>query len=127
MEKIEKSRIKNQLLIQKIELDYLKKNLPLIKTGDNVKLNIKIKEGEKIRLQTYEGIIISKRNTNINKTITVRRIIQGIGVERSFLIHSPKIETIKIQQSSKIRRSKLYYLRNLMNKATRLKQIFKSN
>jgi large subunit ribosomal protein L19 len=127
METFKKPRIKNKLLIQKIESYYLKNNLPVIKTGDSIKLNIKIKEGEKNRLQAYEGIIISKKNTNINKTITVRRIIQGIGIERSFLLNSPKIETIEIQKSSKIRRSKLYYLKNLAGKATRLKQIFKIN
>jgi large subunit ribosomal protein L19 len=117
--------IKNQLLIRKIESYFLKKNLPLIQTGDNVKLNIKIQEGEKMRLQAYEGIVISRKNSNLNKTITVRRTMQGIGVERSFLINSPKIETIEIQRSSKVKRSKLYYLRNLGGKATRLKQIFK--
>jgi large subunit ribosomal protein L19 len=127
METFKKPRIKNKLLIKKIESYYLKKNLPVIKTGDSIKLNIKIKEGEKTRLQAYEGIIISKKNTDINKTITVRRIIQGIGIERSFLLNSPKIETIEIQKSSKIRRSKLYYLKNLAGKATRLKQIFKIN
>ena len=117
--------IKNQLLIQKIESNFLKKNLPLIQTGDSVKLNIKIQEGEKIRLQAYEGIVISKKNSNLNKTITVRRTMQGIGIERSFLINSHKIEGIEIQRSSKVKRSKLYYLRNLVGKATRLKQIFK--
>jgi large subunit ribosomal protein L19 len=125
MEEKNKSTIKNQLLIQKIESYFLKKNLPLIKTGDSVKLNIKIQEGEKIRLQAYEGIVISKKNSNLNRTITVRRIMQGIGVERSFLVNSPKIEKIEIQRSSKVKRAKLYYLRNLSGKATRLRQIFK--
>ena len=95
-----------------------------MKIGDTVKLGIKIEEGEKTRIQFYEGVTISKKNSGLNKTITVRRIMQGIGIERCFLIHSPKIESIEILRSSKVRRAKLYYLRKLYGKATRLKQIF---
>ena len=92
--------------------------------GDNVKVGVKIIEGDKERVQFYEGTIIAKKNSSINTTITVRKILQGIGIERIFLIHSPKIDSIIVLRSSKIRRSKLYYLRKLKGKAGRLKQTF---
>ena len=92
--------------------------------GDNVKLGVLIKEGNKERIQYYEGIIIAQKNSGISKTITVRRILQGIGIERIFLIHSPKLISIQVLKSSRVRRSKLYYLRNLSGKRSRLKQRF---
>jgi large subunit ribosomal protein L19 len=92
--------------------------------GDTVKLGILIKEGEKERTQFYEGVVIAEKNSGINKTITVRKVLQGIGVERIFPIHSPKLTSIKIIRRSKVRRSKLYFLRYLSGKATRLKQRF---
>lgn len=116
--------LKKQYLIDKVHTLYSKQTVANIRIGDSVKLGLKIEEGEKSRIQTYEGIVISKKNVGLNKTITVRRILQGIGIERCFLIHSPKIESIEIIRSSKVRRAKLYYLRNLYGKATRLKQIF---
>lgn len=102
-----------------------KKDLPVLRIGDNVKVGVQIIEGNKERVQFYEGTIIAKKNTSINTTITVRKTLQGIGVERIFLIHSPKIDSIQVLRSSKVRRSKLYYLRNLKGKASRLKQTFK--
>mgnify|MGYP003406699965 FL=1 len=114
-----------QETIQKIENSFLKKNIPIIKIGDNVKIGVKIIEGNKERVQFYEGTILAKKNNSINTTITVRKILQGIGIERIFLIHSPKIESITVLRSSKVRRAKLYYLRNLKGKASRLKQTFK--
>ena len=89
-----------------------------------VKLGVQIKEGSKTRVQSYEGVVIAIKNSGLNKTITVRKIMQGIGIERCFLIHSPKLDSIEILSSAKVRRSKLYYLRNLSGKATRLKQRF---
>ena len=117
-------KIKKQNLIENVESKYLKVDLPNIRIGDNVKLGIEIKEGQKTRIQAYEGVVISQKNTGVNKTITVRKIFQGIGIERCFLIHSPKVKTIEIKRSAKVRRAKLYYLRNLSGKATRLKQRF---
>ena len=114
-----------QKTIQDLEKNFLKKNLPVLKIGDNVKIGVKIIEGNKERVQFYEGTIIAKKNSSINTTITVRKILQGIGVERVFLIHSPKLDSITVLRSSKIRRAKLYYLRNLKGKASRLKQTFK--
>ena len=113
-----------QETISNIEQSFLKEDLPILKIGDNVKIGVKIIEGKKERVQFYEGTIIAKKNTSVNTTITVRKTFQGIGVERVLLVHSPKIDSITVLRSSKIRRSKLYYLRNLKGKASRLKQTF---
>lgn len=113
-----------QKTINDLEKNFLKKDLPIINIGDNVKIGVKIIESNKERIQFYEGTVIAKKNSSINITITVRKILQGIGVERIFLLHSPKIDSISVLRSSKVRRSKLYYLRNLKGKATRLKQLF---
>jgi large subunit ribosomal protein L19 len=117
-------KLNSQKTIQNVENSFLKENLPILKIGDNVKIGVKIIEGNRERVQFYEGTIIAKKNSLINTTITVRKILQGIGVERIFLIHSPKIDSIKVLRSSKVRRAKLYYLRNLRGKASRLKQTF---
>lgn len=117
-------KLKNQSLLRNLETPFLKKNLPILKIGDSVKIGVKIIEGTKERVQFYEGTIIAKKNHSVNTTITVRKIFQGIGIERIFLIHSPKIDSVKVLKSSKVRRSKLYYLRNLKGKASRLKQTF---
>ncbi|MBF55122.1 MAG: 50S ribosomal protein L19 [Euryarchaeota archaeon] len=116
--------MKNSELLNNVESTYLKVDLPNIRIGDTLKLGIEIKEGEKTRIQAYEGVVISKKGAGINATVTVRRVMQGIGIERCFLIHSPKVQSIEIKRSSKVRRAKLYYLRNLSGKATRLKQRF---
>ena len=118
------SKLNIKKTIKQVEENFLKKNLPQIQIGDNVKIGVKIIEGNKERVQFYEGTIIAKKNTSINTTITVRKTLQGIGVERIFLIHSPKVDSITVLRSSKVRRSKLYYLRNLKGKASRLKQTF---
>jgi len=97
--------------------------LPEICVGDILQISYKIIEGDKDRLQTYQGIIISKQNKNLGKSITLRRIVQGIGVEQVFFLNSPKIVSIIKKQSSKIRRSKLYFLRGLTGKKTRLKKV----
>ncbi|MCU0537836.1 MAG: 50S ribosomal protein L19 [Hydrococcus sp. Prado102] len=111
-------------IINSIEAEQLKTDLPIIHVGDTVKVGVKIVEGGKERTQPYEGVVISKRNGGINETITVRRIFQGIGVERVFLIHSPRIASIKIIRRGKVRRAKLYYLRDRVGKATRVQQRF---
>ena len=117
-------KLNSQKTIQSVENDFLKKDLPVLKIGDNIKIGVKIIEGDRERVQFYEGTIIAKKNSLINTTITVRKILQGIGVERIFLIHSPKIDSIEVLRSSKVRRAKLYYLRKLRGKASRLKQTF---
>ena len=117
-------KLNTQQTINNIEKNFLKKNIPLLKIGDSVKIGVKIIEGNKERVQFYEGTIIAKKNSSINTTITVRKILQGIGIERVFLLHSPKLDSITVLRSSKVRRSKLYYLRKLKGKASRLKQTF---
>ena len=118
-------KLNNQQTIDNLNNTFLKTDLPIIKIGDNVKIGVKIIEGNKERVQYYQGNVIAKKNTSINTTITVRKVLQGIGVERIFLIHSPKVDSISILRSARVRRSKLYYLRNLKGKASRLKQRFK--
>ena len=117
-------KLNTQKTINNVEKSFLKNDLPTLKIGDNIKIGVKIIEGDKERVQFYEGTIIAKKNTSINTTITVRKTLQGIGVERIFLVHSPKVDSITVLRSSKVRRSKLYYLRNLKGKASRLKQTF---
>ncbi|MBW4497743.1 MAG: 50S ribosomal protein L19 [Oscillatoria princeps RMCB-10] len=113
-----------EAIIRSIEAEQLKTNLPDIHVGDTVKVGVKIVEGGKERVQPYEGTVIAKRNGGLNTTITVRRIFQGVGVERVFLIHSPRIETVQILRRGVVRRAKLYFLRQRVGKATRLKQRF---
>jgi large subunit ribosomal protein L19 len=117
-------KLNTQKTINTLESSFLKKDLPVLQIGDNVKVGVKIIEGNKERVQFYEGIILAKKNSSINTTITVRKILQGVGIERVFLIHSPKIDSITVLRSSKVRRAKLYYLRDLKGKASRLKQKF---
>ena len=92
--------------------------------GDTVKVGVKITEGNKERVQPYEGVVIAKRHGGINQTITVRRIFQGIGVERVFMLHSPQVASLKVERRGKVRRAKLFYLRDRVGKATRVKQRF---
>jgi len=113
-----------QEIIRSIEAEQLKSNLPEIYIGDTVRVGVKIKEGDKYRVQPYEGVVIARRNGGLNETITVRRVFQGVGVERVFLLHSPRIDSIKVLRRGKVRRAKLYYLRGRVGKATRIKQRF---
>ena len=117
--------LNTQKTINKLNNNFTKEDLPIIRIGDNVKIGVKIIEGDKERVQFYEGTVIAKKNSSVNTTLTVRKVLQGIGVERIFLVHSPKIDSINVLRSSKVCRSKLYYLRNLKGKASRLKQQFK--
>ena len=111
-------------LIRGFEADQLKSELPDIYVGDTVRVGVRISEGNKERVQPYEGVVISKRHGGMNETITVRRIFQGIGVERIFMLHSPQVASIKVERRGKVRRAKLFYLRERVGKATRVKQRF---
>jgi large subunit ribosomal protein L19 len=113
-------------IIQSIEADYMKEksSLPSLNVGDTIKVGVRIQEGGKERVQPFEGTIIAMRNGGINETITVRRVFQGVGVERVFLLHSPKVANITVIRRGKVRRAKLYYLRDRVGKATRIKQRF---
>jgi large subunit ribosomal protein L19 len=110
-------------LLQEIVQDQLKTNLPEFGAGDTVRVSVRVVEGERERLQDFEGIVIRRRSGGINENFTVRRIgAHGIGVERTFLLHSPRLDTIKLVRRGKVRRAKLYYLRNLSGKAARIKE-----
>jgi len=111
-------------IIEEFENEQLKKELPEIYVGDTVKVGVKITEGNKERVQPYEGVVIAKRHGGLNQTITVRRIFQGIGVERVFMLHSPQVASLKVERRGKVRRAKLFYLRDRVGKATRVKQRF---
>lgn len=116
--------MKIQKVVQAIEQTQLKNGLPSIFVGDTVKVGVLIQEGNKQRTQPYEGTVIGQHRAGLSTTITVRRIFQGIGVERVFSIHSPLIQNIEIIRRAKVRKAKLYYLRNRIGKGTRLKERF---
>jgi large subunit ribosomal protein L19 len=114
-------RINAEEIIRSIEAAQMKPNLPEIRVGDQVRVGVRIQEGGKERVQAFEGTVIAMRHSGINRTITVRKVFQGIGVERVFLIHSPRIESIQVLRRGKVRRAKLFYLRDRVGKATRIK------
>ena len=107
-------------LVNIVENDFAKKQVPVLQVGDTVKVGVLIQEGNKQRVQPYEGTVIARRRAGINTTITVRRVFQGIGVERIFVVHSPLIKDIEVLKSAKVRRAKLYFLRDRIGKGTRL-------
>ena len=109
-------------LIEAIEAESLKKELPVFNVGDTVKVGYKIIEGGKERVQNFEGVVIAKRNGGIQESFTVRHISYGVGVEKTYPLHSPKIASITVVKKGKVRRAKLYYLRGLTGKAAKVKQ-----
>ena len=125
--KIEKKKCSTIDLIKLVESKHLKtdiNNKTSVEIGDLIRIGYLIPEGDKERTQFYEGVVIAKQNKGVRKTFTLRRSVQGIGVEQIFLLHSPKIISITKKQSAKIRQAKLYYIRKLKGKATRLKRKF---
>jgi large subunit ribosomal protein L19 len=108
-------------LIKLVEAKFLKNSTEVVEVGDILRIGYIIPEGDKERTQYYEGVVIAKQNRGLGKSFTIRRSVQGIGVEQVFLVNSPKIVSITKKQSSKVRRAKLYYLRELSGKSTRLK------
>ena len=117
-------KLSPEALIRSFESSQQKDDLPEIYVGDTVRVGVRSSEGNKERVQPYEGVVISKRHGGLNQTITVRRIFQGIGVERVFMLHSPQVASIKVERRGKVRRAKLFYLRERVGKATRVKQRF---
>ena len=101
----------------------LKQNPPQFNVGDTVKVGVRIKEGEKSRIQTFEGTVIAKKHGGIQETFTVRRLAHGVGVERVFPLHSPVVESVEVVREGRVRRGKLYYLRDRVGKAARVKEI----
>lgn len=106
--------------IAQIEKGYMKENLPVFKPGDTVKVHVKIKEGDKERIQVFQGTVIGRRGSGINETFTVRKVSAGIGVERIFPIHSPNVSKIERTRQGKVHQAKLYYLRELTGKSARI-------
>ena len=109
-------------IIDVLEAEQLKKDIPDFGAGDTVVVNVKVKEGERERIQAFEGIVIAKRNRGLNSAFTVRKISHGEGVERVFQTHSPMISEIQVKRRGDVRRAKLYYLRDLTGKAARIKE-----
>ncbi len=112
----------NKNLIADITASQLKQNLPEFRAGDSVKVDVRIVEGDRERIQTFEGVVIAKKGEGISETFTVRKISYGVGVERTFPVHSPKLDKIEVIKRGKVRRAKLYYLRELSGKAARIKE-----
>ena len=110
-------------LIQEITSEQLRKDLPNFRPGDTLKVHVKVIEGSRERIQLFEGVVIKRRGGGISETFTVRKISYGVGVERTFPLHSPKLERIEVARRGKVRRAKLYYLRGLRGKAARITEI----
>ncbi len=109
-------------IIQELENEQLKKDLPEFSPGDTVVVQVKVKEGNRERLQAFEGVVIGIRSRGLNSAFTVRKISHGIGVERTFQTHSPLVDSISVKRRGDVRQAKLYYLRNLTGKAARIKE-----
>lgn len=110
-------------LIQEITKEQLRQDIPSFRPGDTLKVHVKVVEGTRERIQVFEGVVIMRRGGGISETFTVRKISYGVGVERTFPLHSPKIDKIEVTRRGKVRRAKLYYLRGLRGKAARITEI----
>jgi large subunit ribosomal protein L19 len=109
-------------IIQAIENEQLKKDMTPFSVGDTVVVSVKVTEGERTRLQAYEGVVIAKRNRGLNSGFTVRKISNGVGVERTFQTHSPLVDSVTVKRRGAVRRAKLYYLRDRAGKSARIKE-----
>ena len=109
-------------LIKTLNEQYMKAELPAMNVGDTVRINVKVKEGNRERIQAFEGTIIARKHGSINETITVRRISYGVGCEKVFPVHSPSIESVTVVRRGKVRRAKLYYLRDRVGKKAKVKE-----
>jgi large subunit ribosomal protein L19 len=109
-------------LIEHVEKRHLKETLPEFQVGDTVRVHVRVREGERERVQVFEGTVIRRRGGGVNENFTVRRVTHGVGVERTFLLHSPFVQDIEVTRRGKVRRSKLYYLRDRIGRAARVKE-----
>jgi large subunit ribosomal protein L19 len=109
-------------IIEQLEQEQLRKDIPDFSPGDTVTVQVKVKEGDRERLQAFEGVVIARRNRGMNSAFTVRKISNGVGVERVFQTHSPSIGSVKVKRKGAVRRAKLYYLRELSGKSARIKE-----
>ncbi len=102
--------------------EYMRSDIPPFRTGDTLRVNVRVKEGDKERLQAFEGVCIARRGSGVSETFTVRKVSNGVGVERIFPVHSPMISTLSVVRRGRVRRAKLYYLRNTTGKGSRIKE-----
>jgi large subunit ribosomal protein L19 len=109
-------------VIQEVTQQYLKTDIPDFRPGDNLKVHVRLKEGEKERIQVFEGLVIARKHGGVSETFTVRKISSGIGVERTFPLHSPSIAKVEVTRRGRVRRAKLYYIRGLRGKAARIRE-----
>lgn len=109
-------------IIQILEQEQLRQDIPSFKAGDTVRVHVKVVEGSRERIQVFEGIVINRQGSGVRETFTVRRVSYNVGVERTFPVHSPRIEKIEVMRRGIVRRAKLYYLRNLTGKAARIRE-----
>ena len=109
-------------IIETLENEQLRNDIPEVRPGDTVRVHVKVVEGKTERVQVFEGIVIARKNAGVRETFTVRRISYGVGVERTFLVHSPRLEKIEVKRRGIVRRAKLFYLRGLSGKAARIKK-----
>ena len=110
-------------IIDQIEKEQLRNDIASFNIGDTVRVMVKVKEGEKERIQAYEGVVIAKKGSSVRETFTVRRVSFGIGVERTFPLHSPRIDKVIVVRKGKVRRAKIYYIRDLSGKAAKVKEV----
>ncbi|WIL23862.1 50S ribosomal protein L19 [Staphylococcus aureus] len=113
----------NHKLIEAVTKSQLRTDLPSFRPGDTLRVHVRIIEGTRERIQVFEGVVIKRRGGGVSETFTVRKISSGVGVERTFPLHTPKIEKIEVKRLGKVRRAKLYYLRSLRGKAARIQEI----
>lgn len=113
----------NHKLIEAVTKSQLRTDLPTFRSSDTLRVHVRIVEGSRERIQVFEGVVIKRRGGGISETFTVRKISSGVGVERTFPLHTPKIEKIEVKRRGKVRRAKLYYLRSLRGKAARIQEI----
>ncbi len=109
-------------LLREVVADQLRSDLPSFRPGDTLRVHVKVREGQRERIQVFEGVVIRRRGSGISETYTVRKISYGVGVERTFPLHTPKVEKIDVVRRGRVRRAKLYYLRGLSGKAARIKE-----
>jgi len=110
-------------IVREVVQEQLRKDIPVFRPGDTLRVHVKVIEGSRERIQVFEGVVIKRRGGGISETFTVRKVSYGVGVERTFPLHSPRIEKIEVVRRGKVRRAKLYYLRNLRGKAARIQEI----
>lgn len=120
---VEGGRMQVSNKLTEITKEQLKTDIPEFRPGDTVKVHVKVVEGSRERIQIFEGVVIKRRGSGVSETFTVRKISYGVGVERTFPVHSPKIAKLEVVRRGKVRRAKLYYLRDLQGKAARIKEI----